>query len=644
MPPDPTAAAVPSMRSDTIKKGDARAGHRSLLRATGVGEGDWDKPFIAICNSHVDIIPGHVHLQEVGNYVKECVRAAGGVPFLFNTIGVDDGIAMGHKGMKYSLPSRELIADSVETMIEAHRFDGMICIPNCDKIVPGMFMGAMRVNVPTVFVSGGPMEAGKADDGRPIDLIDAFVAGAKRQSGQITAEQLDAIEKAACPTCGSCSGMFTANSMNCLAEAFGMALPGNGTILATSADRKGLYRSASGRIVAMARDFGRQGAGHGLLPREIATLAAFDNAMVLDMAMGGSTNTVLHILAIAHEAGVPFTLDRIHAIARRTPNICKVAPSSSYHIEDVARAGGIHAILGEIARGRPGLLDLTCSTVTGKTLGENIAEYDIRGEGAVAGARLLARVRPGGERTTRAWTVPTVAAEDRSQAAGLALLEAEGEDETPVDGAGGNDDGDGFDPLDVIRPCDRAYSPEGGLSVLRGNLAPEGAVVKTAGVDPKMLVHAGPAVIFECEEDAYNGIVFGKVRAGDVVVIRNEGPKGGPGMQEMLAPTTAIKGVGLGDKCALITDGRFSGGTAGASIGHVSPEAAVGGPIALLQPGDFIRIDIPRGIIAVDLPEAELAARRAAWTPPAPRFRTGYLAKYAAMATSAHTGAILRWS
>ncbi len=640
--PAETRPTVPSMRSDTIKRGDARAGHRSLLRATGVGEGDWDKPFIAICNSHIDIIPGHVHLQEVGNYVKECVRAAGGVPFLFNTIGVDDGIAMGHKGMKYSLPSRELIADCVETVIEAHRFDGMICIPNCDKIVPGMFMGAMRVNIPTVFVSGGPMEAGKAEDGQPIDLIDAFIAGARRQSGQITAEQLEAIEKAACPTCGSCSGMFTANSMNCLAEAIGMALPGNGTILATSADRKTLYHAAARRVVALANDFGRLGAGHGLLPREIAAAGAFDNAMILDMAMGGSTNTVLHILAIAHEAKVPFTLDRIHELARRTPNICKVAPSSHYHIEDVARAGGIHAILGEIARGRPGLLDLSCPTVTGKTLGGNIAEYDIRGEAAVDHAHLLARVRPGGLRSAQAWTVPSVALEDRSRVAGLALLEAEGEAEVPP--AGPVDGGEGpFDPFDVIRPCDRAYSPEGGLSILRGNLAPEGAVVKTAGVDPRMLVHTGPAVIFEGEEDAYNGIVFGKVQAGDVVVIRNEGPKGGPGMQEMLAPTTAIKGVGLGDRCALVTDGRFSGGTAGASIGHVSPEAAVGGPIALLRPGDLIAIDIPNGRLTVHLTDEELAARRATWTPPAPRVTAGYLAKYAAMATSAHTGAILRW-
>ena len=639
MPPDSTA---PAMRSDTIKKGDARAGHRSLLRATGVGEGDWNKPFIAICNSHVDIIPGHVHLQEVGNFVKECVRAAGGVPFLFNTIGVDDGIAMGHNGMKYSLPSREIIADSVETMIEGHRFDGMICIPNCDKIVPGMFMGAMRVNVPTVFVSGGPMEAGQTEDGKAIDLIDAFIAGAKRQSGQISAEELLAIEQAACPTCGSCSGMFTANSMNCLAEAIGMALPGNGTILATSADRKALYQNAARRVVELAKDYGRLGAGHGLLPREIATASAFDNAMILDMAMGGSTNTVLHILAIAHEAEVPFTLERINELSRRTPNICKVAPSSHYHIEDVARAGGIHAILGEIARGRPGLLDLRCRTVTGKSLGENIAAYDIRSQASTREAALFARVRPGGARTTQAWVVPSVAAQADSALVGLSVLEPDGADQRSADDPGSGD-GDGFDPFDVIRPCDRAYSHEGGLTVLRGNLAPEGAVVKTAGVDPKMMVHTGPAVIFECEEDAYNGIVFEKVKAGDVVVIRNEGPKGGPGMQEMLAPTTAIKGVGLGDKCALITDGRFSGGTAGASIGHISPEAAVGGPIALLQNGDLISIDIPQGILRVHLTDDELATRLATWTKPAPRFKTGYLAKYAAMATSAHTGAILKW-
>jgi dihydroxy-acid dehydratase len=636
------------MRSDTIKRGDARAAHRSLLRATGVGEGDWDKPFIAICNSHVDIIPGHVHLQAVGNYVKDCVRAAGGVPFVFNTIGVDDGIAMGHAGMKYSLPSRELIADCVETMIEAHRFDGMICIPNCDKIVPGMFMGAMRVNIPTIFVSGGPMEAGKTESGKTVDLIDAFVAGVQRQDGKISAEALDEIEKAACPTCGSCSGMFTANSMNCLAEALGMALPGNGTVLATSADRKSLYERASRQIVAMAREFGRVGPGHGLLPREIATRAAFDNAMILDMAMGGSTNTVLHILAIAHEAGVPFDMRRIAELSEMTPNVCKVSPASAYHIEDVARAGGIHTILGEVERGRPGLLDLTCQTVTGKTLGQNLADHDVRAATATASAKLLTLVRPGGERTSQAWTVPSVAAESRSQAAGLAVLQAEGEDvpadsDEPGEGDGGGRPGDGPDPFDVIRTADNAYSQTGGLSMLYGNLAPEGAVVKTAGVDPKMLRHSGPAVIFENEEDAYNGIVFHKVKAGDVVVIRNEGPRGGPGMQEMLAPTTAIKGVGLGDKCALVTDGRFSGGTAGASIGHVSPEAAVGGPIGLLRDGDVIEIDIPAGRLSVRLSESELAARKVAWTAPAPRYTRGWLARYARMATSASTGAILKW-
>lgn len=633
------------MRSDTIKKGDSRAAHRSLLRATGVREGDWDKPFIAICNSHVDIIPGHVHLQEVGNYVKECVRAAGGVPFLFNTIGVDDGIAMGHQGMKFSLPSRELIADCVETMIEAHRFDGMICIPNCDKIVPGMFMGAMRVNVPTVFVSGGPMEAGKTESGKTVDLIDAFVASVQKQNGKISADELDAIEKAACPTCGSCSGMFTANSMNCLAEALGMALPGNGTILATSADRKSLYERAAQRIVAMAKEFGRVGPGHGLLPREIATPAAFDNAMVLDMAMGGSTNTVLHILAIAHEAAVPFSMKRIDALSKKTPSICKVSPASAYHIEDVARAGGIHTILGEVERGRPGILDLSCQTVTGKTLGENIADYDVRGANVLASARTLTRVRAGGERTSQAWTVPSVASDARSQAAGLAVLDSEGEGLEEGSGSGGDEGAgpDGFDAFDVIRTVENAYSQTGGLSMLYGNLAPDGAVVKTAGVDPKMLRHRGPAVIFESEEDAYNGIVFGAVKPGDVVVIRNEGPKGGPGMQEMLAPTTAIKGVDLGDKCALITDGRFSGGTAGASIGHVSPEAAVGGPIGLLRAGDVVEIDILAGVLSVNLSDEELASRRASWTPPAARYTRGYLAKYASMATSAHTGAVLKW-
>ena len=416
MPPD-SASSTPSMRSDTIKRGDARAGHRSLLRATGVGEGDWDKPFIAICNSHVDIIPGHVHLQEVGNYVKECVRAAGGVPFLFNTIGVDDGIAMGHRGMKYSLPSREIIADSVETMIEGHRFDGMICIPNCDKIVPGMFMGAMRCNVPTVFVSGGPMEAGKTQDGKPIDLIDAFIAGAKRQSGQISAEELLEIEQAACPTCGSCSGMFTANSMNCLAEAIGMALPGNGTLLATSADRRKLYQAAALRVVELARDFGKLGEGHGLLPREIATMAAFDNAMILDMAMGGSTNTVLHILAIAHEAGVPFTLQRIH----------ELSPPHAEHLQGgpvgqvpCGRRGPRRGNPHDSRRGGPWIAPicstLDCPTVSGKSLGENIA--DVRRaepKGPTRRGQTLLDSRPGRRRTDDAGLVGSVGRRERAQ-------------------------------------------------------------------------------------------------------------------------------------------------------------------------------------------------------------------------------------
>ena len=529
-------------------------------------------------------------------------------------------------------------------MIQAHCFDAMVCIPNCDKIVPGMFMGAMRVNIPTIFVSGGPMEAGKTASGKTVDLIDAFVGGVQKQNGQITAEELDEIEKAACPTCGSCSGMFTANSMNCLAEAIGLALPGNGTILATSADRKSLYERASERIVAMAREFAKKGAGHGLLAREVASPAAFDNAMILDMAMGGSTNTVLHILAIAHEAGVPFSLDRIDELSKKTPNLCKVSPSSAYHIEDVARAGGIHTILGEVARGCPGLLDLACMTVTGKTLGENINDFDIRRKTATPAARLLADVRAGGERTSQAWTVPSVAAAVRSQAAGLAVLEAEGEDGGDDDSLGnGHVGGDGFDALDVIRTVDNAYSATGGLTMLTGNLAPKGAVVKTAGVSSQMLKHTGPAVIFDSEIDAYNGIVFDKVKAGDVVVIRYEGPKGGPGMQEMLAPTTAIKGVGLGEKCALVTDGRFSGGTAGAWIGHVSPEAAVGGPIGLLKDGDMIDIDIASGTLSVRLTDQELAARRAAWTPRPPKVTSGYLARYARMATSADTGAILKW-
>ena len=556
------------MRSDQIKKGNERAPHRSLLRATGVikSDEDFDKPFIAVANSFVEIVPGHAHLNRVGEIVREAVREAGGVPFEFNTIGVDDGIAMGHGGMKFSLPSRELIADCVETMIEAHRFDGMVCIPNCDKIVPGMMMAAVRTNVPTVFVSGGPMEAGRSKSGDSIDLISVFEGVAGHKAGSISDEELYDLEAHACPTCGSCSGMFTANSMNCLCEALGLALPGNGTVLATDERRHELYRAAAVRIVDLVRK--------NIRPRDIVTEESVDNALILDMAMGGSTNTVLHTLAVANEAGVDYDLERINRLSKRTPNICKVSPSSSYHVEDVDRAGGVSAILNEISK-VDGLLNTDCITVTGKTLGENIADAAVADE-------------------------------------------------------------------QCIRPLANAYSEEGGLAILSGNLAPNGAVVKSAGVDPKMRVFEGPAVIFESQEDASEGILGGAVKAGDIVVIRQEGPKGGPGMQEMLAPTSYIMGQNLGDKVALITDGRFSGGTRGACIGHVSPEAAVGGPIGLLEPGDIIRINIPERTLEVSLTDAELAERRARWAPPVPRATTGWLRRYAAMATSANTGAVLR--
>ena len=609
------------MRSDTIKQGDARAPHRSLLRACGVGEDDFQKPFIAVCNSYTDIVPGHVHLDKVGQYVKECVREAGGVPFVFNTIGVDDGIAMGHGGMKYSLPSRELIADSVETMVQAHRFDGMICIPNCDKIIPGMMMAAVRSNIPTIFASGGPMEAGKTPDGRTVDLIDVFTAAAAKQIGKITAEELLQVERIGCPTCGSCSGLFTANSMNCLCEALGIALPLNGTLLATSSERKKLFRRAARRIVEMTLRFYKVGEGHGLLPREIVTAESIDNAMILDMAMGGSTNTVLHMLAVAHEAGVAYDMQRINGLSQKTPNLCKVAPSSRYHVENVHNSGGIHTILGSVARGKPGLLNVDCMTVTGKTLGENIAEYDVRADSVGEDALQLAAVTARGVRNNAGMTVDRTVASVRELSSQKL----------------------GFDPYDCIREVENAYSPEGGLAILYGNLAPQGAIVKTAGVKPQMLKHSGPAVIFESETDAYEGIVGGRVRSGDVVVIRYEGPRGGPGMQEMLAPTSAIQGIGLGDSVALITDGRFSGGTAGACIGHISPEAAVGGPIGLVEPGDVIEIDIPGRKLAVRLTDDELAQRKAGWTPPEPRHTTGCLAKYAKMASDAACGAVLKW-
>ena len=556
------------MKSDAVKQGFQRAPHRGLLRACGVTSDDMKKPFIAIANSYCDIVPGHVHLHEVGKVIKQAVRDAGGLPFEFNSIAVCDGIAMGHQGMKYSLPSREIIADAVETMCRAHCFDGMICIPNCDKVVPGMLMAAMRLNIPTLFVSGGPMAAGKTKEGKPADLITIFEGVAEFNAGKITEERLTELECAGCPTQGSCSGLFTANSMNCLCEAIGLALPGNGTILAVDPRRQELYKKAGTRVVELVKE--------DLKPLDIVTEQAVDNAFVLDMAMGGSTNTVLHTLAMATEAGIDYNLDRINAISDKCPNICKVSPSSDWHIEDVDAAGGISAILKEIGT-IPNLLHTDCKTVTGKTLAQNIADADIKN-------------------------------------------------------------------TDCIHTVADAHSKTGGLAILRGNLAPNGCVVKSAGVAPSMLRHTGPAVIFESQEEACEGILGGKVNAGDVVIIRYEGPKGGPGMQEMLSPTSYIMGAGLGESVALITDGRFSGGTRGACIGHVSPEAAVGGPIALVEPGDTISIDITARTISVELIDEELAKRKAAWKPRPPRVTDGCLGKYAAMATSADTGAVLKWT
>ena len=555
------------MKSDTVKKGFQRAPHRGLLRACGLKDADIDKPFIGIANSFCEIVPGHVHLNKVAQVVKDSVRKAGGSPFEFNTIAVCDGIAMSHTGMKYSLASREIIADSVETMARAHCFDGLVCIPNCDKIVPGMLMAAVRLNIPTIFVSGGPMAAGTTKDGKALDLISIFEGVAEFNAGKIDEDQLKELECTACPGEGSCSGMFTANSMNCLCEAIGIALPSNGTILAVDPKRQQLYKSAGKQIMTLIE--------RDIKPLDIISEESLDNAFVLDMAMGGSTNTVLHALALANEAGIKYDLERINAISAKCPNICKVAPSSKYHVEDVEAAGGISAILKEISK-IPNLLNTDCLTVTTNTLGENIADAEIK-------------------------------------------------------------------DTEVIHPLDKAYSKAGGLSILRGNLAPNGSVVKTAGVAPEMLTHTGPAVIFESQEDACEGILAGKVKEGNVVVIRCEGPKGGPGMQEMLSPTSYIVGAGLGESVALITDGRFSGGTRGACIGHISPEAMVGGPIGLLKDGDIIEIDIPNNKISVKLSDEELAERKKAWTPPKPRITKGCLAKYASMATSADTGAVLKW-
>jgi dihydroxy-acid dehydratase len=555
------------MRSDTVKKGFQRSPHRGLLRACGLHDADFEKPFIGVANSFCEIVPGHVHLNKVAQIVKDSVRQAGGTPFEFNTIAICDGVAMGHTGMKYSLASREIIADSVETMVRAHCFDGLVCIPNCDKIIPGMLMAAVRLNIPTIFVSGGPMAAGKTKDGKVVDLISIFEGVAEFNAGKIDQARLKELESTGCPGRGSCSGMFTANSMNCLCEAIGMGLPGNGTILAINPERDRLYQAAGRQILQLIEK--------DIKPLDIINEKSLDNALVLDMAMGGSTNTVLHSLAIASEAGIKYDLERINAISAKCPNICKVSPSSTYHIEDVDAAGGVSAILNEISK-IPSLLNIERPTVTGKTLGENIADSKIKNS-------------------------------------------------------------------DVIHPLDKAYSQTGGLAILTGNLAPKGGVVKTAGVSPAMLKHTGPAVIFESQEDACEGILAGRVKEGDVVVIRYEGPKGGPGMQEMLSPTSYIIGAGLGESVALITDGRFSGGTRGACIGHISPEAAVGGPIGLLKDGDIIEIDIPNNKIDVRLSSEELAKRKKAWKPLEPKITEGYLAKYASMATSADTGAVLRW-
>jgi len=554
------------MISDTVKKGFQHAPHRSLLRACGLSEADIDKPFIGIANSFCEIVPGHAHLNQVGRAVKQAIREAGGVAFEFNTIAVCDGVAMGHTGMKYSLPSREIVADSVETMARAHCFDGLVCIPNCDKITPGMLMAAVRLNIPTIFVSGGPMAAGKAKDGKAVDLISIFEGVAQFNAGKISESQLKELELTGCPTCGSCSGMFTANSMNCLCEAVGMALPGNGTILAVDPKRQELYRAAGKQIMYLvARD---------IKPLDIINEKSLDNALALDMAMGGSTNTVLHSLAIASEAGIKYDLEHINAVSAKCPNICKVSPSSGFHIEDVDAAGGVSAILKEISK-IPNLLNTDCLTVTGKTLGENIADARIKNQ-------------------------------------------------------------------QVIHPLDNPYSRTGGLGILRGNLAPDGAVVKTAGVPESMLTFTGCAIVFDSEEEAYAAMLRGAVRKGHVIVIRYEGPRGGPGMREMLSATAYIRGAGLGESVALITDGRFSGGSAGLAIGHISPEAAAGGPIGLLKDGDIIKIDIPKNKIDVELSDKELAGRKKAWKPAKPRIIKGYLAKYASMATSADTGAVLK--
>ncbi len=555
------------LRSNMIKQGVDRAPHRSLLRAAGVKDEDFGKPFIAVCNSYIDIVPGHVHLQEFGKIVKEAIREAGGVPFEFNTIGVDDGIAMGHIGMRYSLPSREIIADSIETVVSAHWFDGMVCIPNCDKITPGMMMAALRVNIPTIFVSGGPMMAGTDSAGNALDLTSVFEGVGAYQAGNISAERLQEIEQVACPTCGSCSGMFTANSMNCLAEGLGLALPGNGTILAVAPERREFVKKSAKQLMELIKT--------DIKPRDIVTVETIDNAFALDMAMGGSTNTVLHTLALANEAEIDYPIERINEVAERVPHLAKIAPASNYHIEDVHKAGGVSAIINEILK-KPGAFNGDCLTVSGKTIREN-----------VEGAEILDK--------------------------------------------------------DVIRPLDNPHSERGGLAVLFGNLAPQGSIVKVGAVDPEVGgYHRGPAICFDSQEDALSGIITGKVEEGHVVVIRYEGPKGGPGMPEMLAPTSQIVGRGLGAKVGLITDGRFSGASRGISIGHISPEAAEGGPIAFVEDGDIIELDMNNRTITLEVSDEEMEKRKANWKDFEPKVKKGYLARYSKLVTNASSGGVMK--
>jgi dihydroxy-acid dehydratase len=609
---------MPAYRSRTTTHGRNMAGARGLWRATGMKDGDFGKPIIAVANSFTQFVPGHVHLKDLGQLVAREIEKAGGIAKEFNTIAVDDGIAMGHDGMLYSLPSRELIADSVEYMVNAHCADAMVCISNCDKITPGMLMAAMRLNIPAIFVSGGPMEAGKVvhkGKTRSVDLIDAMIAAADSAN---TDEEVAVIERSACPTCGSCSGMFTANSMNCLVEALGLGLPGNGTVVATHADRKELFLEAGRKIVEITRRH-YETDDYTVLPRNVASFTAFENAMTLDIAMGGSTNTVLHLLAAAHEGEVPFAMRDIDRLSRRVPVLCKVAPSvADVHVEDVHAAGGVMAILGELDRA--GLIDTSVATVHAETLSEALQRWDVT-KTADAAVKTFYRAAPGGIPTTEAF----------SQSARW--------DNLDTDRAKG-----------VIRDLDHAFSADGGLAVLYGNLAEEGCIVKTAGVDASILTFKGPARVFESQDAAVTGILGGTVKPGDIVLVRYEGPRGGPGMQEMLYPTSYLKSKGLGKLCALVTDGRFSGGSSGLSIGHCSPEAAEGGTIGLVEDGDTIEIDIPARTLNLAVSAETLAQRRAAmeakgdaaWQPAEPRQRqvSTALRAYASMATSAARGAV----